>query len=39
MYPFLLHVYFYLNPTKAPIEVTSIEDDDFSLGGLYQMMM
>jgi len=32
MYPFLLHVYFYLNPIKAPIEATSIEDDDCFFG-------
>jgi hypothetical protein len=32
MYPFLLHVYFYVNPIKALIEATSIEDNDFFFG-------
>jgi hypothetical protein len=32
MYPFLSHVYFYINPIKAPIEATPIEDDDFFFG-------
>jgi hypothetical protein len=39
MYPFLLHVYFYLNPIKAPTKVTPIEDNDFFFGWLYQVMM
>ncbi len=35
MYPLLLQVYLHLNLVKTTIELTTLEDDDGSLGKLF----